>query len=124
MKSVSEKVAKVKRTFGLSRREKRLCIPILVRIWHEDGVWNLSAFDLPIVVFDDDLEKARQYFGEAVCSHFMTLHSLGKVDKTAKELIKIAKERGFYENRIKPRQLVERIDYSLDNQSLCPAAAG
>ena len=58
-------------------------IPILVRIWHEDGVWNLSAFDLPIVVFDEDLEQARAYFGEAICSHFLTLNERSQLEKTA-----------------------------------------
>jgi len=51
----------------------------------------------------------------------MTLVDLGKAEKTAKKLIRIAKERGFYEDRIKPRELVERIDYSPYDQSLCAA---
>ncbi len=96
-------------------------IPILVRIWHEDGVWNVSAFDLPIVVFDEDLEKARAYFGEAICSHFLTLKERGKLEKTATELFKIAKKRGFYEQRLQPRQIVERLDYSVQSHSLCAA---
>ncbi|HUV95848.1 MAG TPA: hypothetical protein VMV98_00120, partial [Acidobacteriaceae bacterium] len=96
-------------------------IPILVRIWHEDGVWNLSAFDLPIVVFDEDLERARRYFEEATCSHFLTLMERGKLERTATELLKIAKKRGFYEQRLQSRQLVERLDYSVKNHSLCAA---
>jgi hypothetical protein len=96
-------------------------IPILVRIWHEDGVWNLSAFDLPIVVFDQDLEQARTYFGEAICSHFITLMERGKLKETATELLKIAKKRGFYEKRLQSRQLVERLDYSVQSHSLCSA---
>jgi hypothetical protein len=96
-------------------------IPILVRIWHEDGVWNLSAFDLPIVVFDEDLEQARAYFGEAICSHFLTLNERGKLEKTATELLKIAQKRGFYEQRLQPRQMVERLDYSVQSHSLCAA---
>ncbi len=24
-------------------------VPLLARIWQEDDVWNMSAFDLPIV---------------------------------------------------------------------------
>jgi hypothetical protein len=67
------------------------------------------------------LERARQYFGEAACSHFITLADLGKAEKTANELIKIAKRRGFYERRIKPRELVERIEYSLDDMAICAA---
>ncbi len=51
----------------------------------------------------------------------MTLVELGEVEKTAKELIKLARKRGFYEHRIKPRELVERIDYSFDDLSLCAA---
>jgi hypothetical protein len=110
--------AAVKRALGVGL-SKKMTIPILVRVWQEDGVWNLSAFDIPIVVFDEDLEQARKYFEEAACSHFLTLASLGKLETTATELLKIAKERGFYEERIKPRQLVERFDYSPDSESLC-----
>lgn len=111
-----------KRVLRPIRKPSKREIPILVRIWHEDGVWNVSAFDLPIVVFDENLDQARSYFMEATCSHFMTLAELGRLDEIANQLIGIAKERGFYENRIKPRQLVERVDYSLDpDQSLCAA---
>jgi hypothetical protein len=116
-------VAVVRRALRVAVRPRinSMCIPILVRIWHEDGVWNLSAFDLPIVVYDEDLEKARLYFGEAACSHFMTLKERGKLEKTAIELLKIARKRGFYEQRVQPRQLVERLDYSIKDHDLCAA---
>jgi len=116
-------VAAVQRAFRATGGQKKFPaeIPILVRIWREDGVWNVSAFDLPIVVFDEDLERARQYFGEAACSHFMALMDLGMAEKTANELVKIAKRRGFYERRIRPRELVERIEYSLDDLAICAA---
>ena len=78
--SVVAVVRRVLRVLGIQKKGT-ICIPILVRIWHEDGVWNVSAFDLPIVIFDEDLEQARKYFGEATCSHFMTLEELGSWKK-------------------------------------------
>jgi hypothetical protein len=120
MESVAAVARRALRVSGMQKK-KSICIPILVRIWHEDGVWNVSAFDLPIVVFDEDLEQARKHFEEAACSHFMTLEELGKLGKTANELIKIAKERGFYEHRVLPRQLIERFDYSISDHAPCAA---
>jgi hypothetical protein len=120
MKSAAAVVNRALRIAKIPRRIPKE-IPILVRIWHEDEVWNLSAFDLPIVVFDRDLEQARIYFGEAICSHFFTLKERGKLKETATELLKIAQKRGFYEQRLQPRQLVERLDYSVQSHSLCSA---
>lgn len=121
MKSaVSSAVKRALRITGAQKKEPIL-IPFLVRTWHEDGVWNVSAFDLPIVAFDEDFEQAQKYFYDAACSHFMTLRELGKIDKVAHELIRIAKTRGFYEQRIQTRQLVQRIDYSAEDHSLCAA---
>jgi hypothetical protein len=112
-------VRRVSRFLGIQRQEVSSYIPLLVRLWQEDGVWNVSASDLPIVVFDEDLAQARKYFADAIYSHFTTLKKLGKLEETQDHLIRLARENGFYEERIQPCQLFERINYSVEDDSLC-----
>ena len=67
----------------------------------EDGVWNIAAFDLPVVVFGETFEIAQANFDEAIKVHFWGLHELGKVKSTIKHLQNLAKEREFYADRLK-----------------------
>jgi predicted RNase H-like HicB family nuclease len=85
-------------------------VPILVRFWQEDDVWNASAFDLAVSVFGDTFEEARSNFENALDSHFALLVELGRTAETVKRLKGVAKERGFYTQRIKPRQTVEQFE--------------
>ena len=86
-----------------------LSAPLLARIWNEDGVWNVSAFDLPIVSYGDDLDEARVHFGEAVESHFAALASLGRLDSTIAHLRLLAESRDFLEQRAQPQTLIENF---------------
>ncbi len=82
-------------------------VPLLARIWHEDDVWNVSAFDLPIVAYSENIEDARANFEEAVNSHFEALATLNRLESVAASLGSLAAQRGFYEERVKPHTLVE-----------------
>ncbi len=82
-------------------------VPLLARIWQEDDVWNMSAFDLPIVAYGERIEEARKNFEEAVQSHLDALASLGRLDDVAAALRGLAAEREFYAERMKPHSLVE-----------------
>jgi hypothetical protein len=84
-------------------------VPLLARIWREDDVWNVSAFDLPIVAYSERIEEARTNFEEAVNSHFQALAALDRLENVASSLRDLATQRGFYEERIKPRVLVENF---------------
>jgi predicted RNase H-like HicB family nuclease len=86
-------------------------VPVLARIWHEDDVWNMSAFDLPIVAYGDGIEDARKNFEEAVQSHLEALETLGRLDDVAASLRTLASERQFYEERMKPHSLVESFRF-------------
>jgi predicted RNase H-like HicB family nuclease len=85
-------------------------VPILVRFWQEDGVWNASAFDLAVAVFGDTFEEARSNFEVALDSHFALLVDMGRAVATVRRLKRIAKDRGFYADRMKPRQTVEQFE--------------
>lgn len=84
-------------------------VPILVRFWHEDDVWNASAFDLGVAVFGDTFEEARANFEVALESHFELLVKMGRAKATVARLRAVAEDRGFYE-RIKPRETVEKYE--------------
>jgi predicted RNase H-like HicB family nuclease len=110
----------------ISRKTKKqvpshVNVPILVRLWPEDGVWNASAFDLSVAVFGDTYEDAKRNFEEALDSHFALLVELGRAAETVKRLKRIAKERGFYAARIKPGQAVEQFEIPRHEMEACLA---
>jgi hypothetical protein len=112
------------RLFGSTAKTETstLAVPVLARIWHEDSVWNISAFDLPIVAYGNELEEARDNFEEALICHFEALNQLHRVKNVAENLIALAQERGFYEQRIQPRQTVEQFVFNPGQQyELCAA---
>lgn len=85
-------------------------VPILVRLWQEDDVWNASAFDIPVVVFGHSFNEVRENFEEALDSHFDLLIEMGRARSTIEKLRRIADERGFYEERIKSHETVTRFE--------------
>ena len=91
-------------------------VPVLVRFWSEDGVWNASAMDIPVAVFGESFEEARAHFEEALASHFEILCERNQIEGTIKILLRAAKDRGFYE-RIQPRETFEKFVFN--SQELC-----
>jgi predicted RNase H-like HicB family nuclease len=83
-------------------------LPILVRFWYEDDVWNASAFDLPVAVFGNSFDEARSNMEEALDAHFELLVEMNRATITVKKLKRIAEDRGFYD-RIQPRETVEKF---------------
>ncbi len=61
-------------------------VAIFVRFWEEDGIWNASAVDLPVVAFGKNLKEAKNNFGDAILTHFDTLHELGKLEEVVQQL--------------------------------------
>ena len=98
---------------GESVPEKKTFL-IMSRAWHEDGVWNVSAFDLPVAVYGRTLEEAQRHFDAAIVTHFWGLAELGKVESTIKHLRRLAKARSFYKNRLLESSRKEReVTYPL-----------
>lgn len=101
---------------------------IMSRAWPEDGVWNASAYDLPVAVCGNTIEEALQNFDEAIQVHFLGLHELGKVKSTIKHLQDLAERRGFYRERLLEQQQGSRreLSYPLqltESSVLCGANA-
>ena len=82
-------------------RKKVSDVPILVRFWQEDGVWNASALDISVAVFGNSFEEARSNFEEALARHFEVLQEMKQLPQTIRILQRAAKDRGFYQ-RIEP----------------------
>lgn len=94
-------------------------VPILVRFWEESGVWNASAFDLPIAVFGNTYAEARKNFEGALIAHFDLLIELKRAGIVADQLRKIADEQGFYYERVKPCVTVEKFMYEFSGLEMC-----
>lgn len=75
--------------------KKRLTqeVPVLCKLWFEDGVWNGSAHDLPVAVFGHTIDEAKKNLGEALVAHFEALQETGKADETIRELRRLAQQR-------------------------------
>ena len=102
--------------FSMTRKEQppaHVGVPILVRLWEEDGVWNASAFDLSVAVFGNTLAEAQKHFEEALESHFELLVEIDMVKETISRLKSIADDRGFYEARMNPHEAVSRFEVPL-----------
>lgn len=101
--------------FKPKKQHHSLDVPVLVRFWPEDGVWNASAMDIPVAVFGDTFEEARSHFEEALARHIEILCEMNQMDQTIKILSKAAKDREFYD-RIPAQQPFER--YLVDREGL------
>ncbi len=66
-------------------------IPILLRFWEEDGVWNGEAVNLPVAVFGTTFEESRQNMHDAVISHLQTLNEVGTLMDTISMLKQCAR---------------------------------
>jgi hypothetical protein len=71
--------------FG-KRTEPSKEIPVICKFWQEDGVWNGSAHDLPVAVFGNTLEEAKEHLADAIISHFCALQKIGQLDAVVFEL--------------------------------------
>jgi predicted RNase H-like HicB family nuclease len=62
-------------------------IPVLARFWHDDGVWNGSAVDIPVAAFGETFEEAQQNFEEALLSHFEVICEHGQESRVISRLL-------------------------------------
>ena len=95
-------------------------VQIIAKIWKEDGVWNVSAYDLPVVSFDKTLKVAQRSFVEALNGHFEVLEELNLLDETVRHLKEVQQSRDFWTERMKPMQTVQRFAWPAATSSeLC-----
>jgi predicted RNase H-like HicB family nuclease len=75
-------------------------IPVLCRIWEEQGVFNGIAEDLPVAVFGKTHEEARSNLKDAIISHLEALRELHKLQPVVEHLRNQARE-----THLSPREL-------------------
>jgi predicted RNase H-like HicB family nuclease len=75
-------------------------IPVLCRIWEEQGVFNGIAEDLPVAVFGKTHEEAQSNLKDAIISHLEALKELHKLQPVVEHLRSQARETHF-----SPREL-------------------
>ncbi len=81
------------RRASITERPQSHEVPVLCKLWFQDGVWNGSAHDLPIAVFGKTIDEARKNLGAALVSHFHALQEIGKTAEVIRELCRVAGER-------------------------------
>lgn len=70
-------------------------IPVLCRIWEEQGVFNGVAEDLPVAVFGKTYEEAQNNLRDAIISHLEALRELDKLQPVVEHLRRQARETHF-----------------------------
>jgi hypothetical protein len=88
-------VSLMETVFGRKQEEEEgqvvLEIPVLCRLWPEDGIWNGEAVHLAVAVFGDTFEDTQRNLGDAVISHLQALQEIDKLDETVHMLRVCAK---------------------------------
>jgi hypothetical protein len=80
--------------FGKKEEEEAqvvLEIPVLCRLWMEEGTWNGEAVHLSVAVFGTTFEEAKRNLEDAVISHLQALQEIKKLDETVQMLRLCAK---------------------------------
>ena len=70
-------------------------VAVLCKFWFEDGVWNAAAADLPVAVFGDTFENAKEHLGQALATHFEALEKVGGLEEAVRHLQQRAREQYF-----------------------------
>jgi len=71
--------------------EGSVAIPILCKFWSEDGVWNGVAEPLPVAVFGETFEEAKDNLRDAITAHLEAVREVGDLNTTIESLLQSAK---------------------------------
>jgi predicted RNase H-like HicB family nuclease len=93
-------------------------IPVSLRLWQEDGVWNGEAADLPIAVFGETFESAVENLHQAVMSHLEALLEIGKLEETAHILRACARNHRFSLDEMGSNRPFVRFNAGLQNNKV------
>jgi len=90
-------------------------IPVLCRLWEEDGIFNGVAEDLAVAVFGDTYEEASKNLGEAIIAHLQALQKLGQLDDVIEQLRVRAREASLMSQSLPRNQAVYRFSAAKHN---------
>lgn len=77
---------------SVSKSEHSVAVPILCKFWSEDGMWNGVAEHIPVAVFGETFEAAKDNLRIAIGAHLETVRELGDLDPTLESLLHDAKD--------------------------------
>jgi predicted RNase H-like HicB family nuclease len=95
-------------------------VPVLCRIWEEQGIFNGVAEDLPVAVFGETYEEARQNLRDAVISHLEALRQLQQLNPVVEHLRRQAREGYFSPQEIPRDQSFYRFSAAIHNSRILP----
>ncbi|MGO9211234.1 MAG: type II toxin-antitoxin system HicB family antitoxin [Terriglobales bacterium] len=84
-------------------------ISVLCKAWQEDGVWNAVAEDLPVAVFGNTFEQARDNLHDAILSHLESAQEMGTLQLVADELLRRASEWSFTMAEMPPDHVMMKM---------------
>lgn len=112
----------VSKLFGrgasVSKTEHSVAVPILCKFWSEDGVWNGVAEHLPVAVFGETFEAAKDNLRSAIGAHLKAVRELGDLDPTIERLLHDAND--FFSVQDIPTGLTyARIEARVTDDHVC-----
>ncbi len=93
-------------------------IPVLCRIWEEQGVFNGIAEDLPVAVFGKTHEEAQSNLRDAVLSHLEALMELHKLEPVVEHLRSQARDIHFSPREIPRDQSFFRFSAAIHDSHI------
>jgi predicted RNase H-like HicB family nuclease len=115
-------VSVIDKSFRKAAPSEVMAIPILVRLWKEDNVWNGEAAELSVAVFGNSFEETADNLHEAVISHLEALQEIGKLDETVHLLRAHAREYRLSAEELPSNEVVTKFNVGLqDHRLVCIA---
>ena len=93
-------------------------IPVLCRIWEEQGVFNGVAEDLPVAVFGKTHEEAQNNLRDAILSHLEALRELHQLQPVVEHLRNQARETQFSPRELPRDQSVFRFSAAIHDSQI------
>ncbi|MGB8770174.1 MAG: hypothetical protein WCC92_11190 [Candidatus Korobacteraceae bacterium] len=93
-------------------------VPVLCRIWEEQGVFNGIAEDLPVAVFGKTHEEAQNNLRDAVLSHLEALREIHKLEPVVEHLRSHARESHFSPGELPRDQSFYRFSAAIHDSQI------
>ncbi|KKL28451.1 hypothetical protein LCGC14_2375040 [marine sediment metagenome] len=101
-----------------------ILVPILCKLWAEDGVWNGVTEDLSVAVFGSTYEEASENLRQAIECHMEAAVQTGSVGALIAHLQERAKEYGFLSlDEITPGSSLLKMLVAMKNQEIVAVTA-
>jgi hypothetical protein len=90
-------------------------VSVLCKLWREDDVWNPCAEHLPVAVFGDTFEEARDHLCDALTSHVQSIAEADQLETLVATLNRRAADQ-MIATEIMPNNYVGRMMVPVDRE--------